>query len=92
LSQEKVNVLNLPIPIENESYNQLGTHEKIFIKFQKHNDSHLRLLGEQMNRYKRNRRKADYSIDENIVRSEAFQHFYAIKDLIKKLEQLKANP
>lgn len=92
LSQEKVNELNLPISIENDEYNKLGSHEQIFIKFQKHDNKYLRLLGEQMNRYKKARRKADYDIHEHIVRSEAFQHFHAVKDLIKKLQQLKENP
>ncbi len=92
LSQEKVNKLNLPIPIENDEYNKLDSHEKVFIKFQKHDDSRLRLLGQQMNRYKVARRKADYDIHEHIVRSDAAQHFFAVKELIKKLEQLKENP
>jgi len=92
LSKETANVLNLPIPIENDEYNELGSHEKIFIKFQKHNDSRFRLLGQQMKRYKTSRRTADYDIDECIMRNEAATHFFAIKDLIKKLEQLKENP
>jgi hypothetical protein len=45
-----------------------------------------------MNRYKRTRRKADYEIHEHIVRSDAATHFFAVKDLINKLQQLKENP
>ena len=91
LSKEKASTLNLPVPVKNEEYKELGSHEKVFIKFQKHTNSDFRLLGQQMKRHKLARVKADYYINEHIVKTEARNHFLAVKDLIQKLEQLKEN-
>lgn len=83
---------NLPIPIAKELYRKLGSHEKIIIKFERSSDNYLKRFGREMSQLKTARCKADYDIDEAVVRFEAAQHFHAVKGIIKKLEQLKTTP
>ena len=81
---------NLPAPINEEAYRKLGSHEKVIIKFEQHADRHLRKLGELIKQRKSKRANADYDINLDIKRLETAQHFYAVKDLLAKLEALKS--
>jgi uncharacterized protein (UPF0332 family) len=91
LAKEKSEYIPMPI-ISEEKYEKLGSHEKILIKFSQHKNKAIKQLGNMMFDAKEIRCQADYDIHEHIVRSEAAQHFHTVKDLIKKLEQLKENP
>jgi uncharacterized protein (UPF0332 family) len=76
------------LPLSNT--NSYGSHEKIIAQFDQ--NPRAKKLAYFINQRKLARCKADYDIHEHIVRLEAAEHFHAVKDLIKKLEQLKANP
>ncbi|MFZ2725588.1 MAG: hypothetical protein WAX77_05025 [Methylococcaceae bacterium] len=65
-----------------------GSHERLIIKFQKHDNKTLRILGEQMHKLKVNRHRADYDIDEYVDISEAQQLFDLAKLIIEELEKL----
>jgi uncharacterized protein (UPF0332 family) len=95
LSKQKAITLNLPIPTippKDKPYSDLGSHEKIFVKFEKHSETHIRALGRMMYQRKECRRKADYEISDSITKYQAQQHFYAIEGIIQELEQLKITP
>jgi len=81
-----------PVPVSDEEYKKLGSHEKIFIKFSRHPNRAIKQQGEMMFKAKDLRRKADYYIDEHIVRTETVEHLFAIRGLIQKLQQLKETP
>jgi len=94
LSKQQATTLNLPIPeipSKEKQYSNLGSHEKIFIKFEKHSDVTVKALGRMMYQCKGWRRRADYEISESITKYQAQQHFFAIEGLIEKLKQLKTN-
>jgi uncharacterized protein (UPF0332 family) len=86
LSREIAETLSLP----NSENNKYGSHEKVIAQFDQ--NPRTKKLAYFINQRKLARCKADYDIQEHIVRLEAAQHFHAVKDLIKKLEQLKENP
>jgi uncharacterized protein (UPF0332 family) len=90
LSKQQAITLNLPIPnISSKEYSELGSHEKIFIKFEKHSDTKIKALGRMMYQRKDWRRKADYELSESITKYQAQQHFFAVVGLLEKLKQLK---
>lgn len=78
-----------PIPIDEATYQQLGSHEKVFIKFERHTSTHLQRLGGFIRQRRNKRTKADYDIHLHINRAEAAQHFHEVKSLLAKLEALK---
>jgi uncharacterized protein (UPF0332 family) len=80
---------HFPIPINEATYQNLGSHKKVIIKFENHDDKYLRKLGEVIKQSKHKREIADYDIHLNIKRLETTQHFYAIKGLLTKLKALK---
>ena len=82
----------LPVPVSDEEYKNLGSHEKVFIKFSRHPNRSIKQQGEMMFKAKELRRKADYYLGEHIARNEAVEHLFAVRNLIKKLQQLKENP
>jgi len=94
LSKQQAITLNLPIPeisSKEKQYLNLGNHQKIFVKFEKHSETHIRALGRMMYQRKDWRIKADYEISESITKYQAQQHFFAVEGLIEKLKQLKTN-
>lgn len=86
LSKEVAKTLPL---VPTEQYKKSGSHEKIFIKFEKNSDKNLQRLAEIMYKIKDNRVKADYHLNLSIKCSIAKSHFYAVEGAIKKLQQLK---
>ena len=70
--------------------NNYSSHEKIIAQFEQ--NPKTKKFAYLINQRKLARCRADYDIQEHVVRLEAARHFHAVKDLIKKLEQLKANP
>jgi uncharacterized protein (UPF0332 family) len=78
------------LPLPNSENNKYGSHEKVIAQFEQ--NPKTKKFAYFLNQRKIARCKADYDIHQHIVRFEAAQHFHAVKDLIKKLEQLKANP
>lgn len=77
---------------DNNEFRKTGSHEKIFNKFEKSSNKNHQRIAEIMYKCRDNRVKADYLIDQSIGRADAAHHFYAIKGIIQKLEQLKTNP
>lgn len=75
-------------PIDEAAYRNLGSHEKVISKFEKHADKHYQKLGYLIKQRKINRNKADYDIHLDIKRQETAQHFHAVKGLLAKLEAL----
>ena len=75
-------------PIANKDKNY-GSHEAIFVKFEYSANKDIQQLAEMMYKRKNNRVRADYYLNETINRLEAARHFYAIKAIIKKLQQAK---
>lgn len=79
-----------PLPqVQDKNKKPLGSHEKIFIKFEKHTDGNLRQLGYKMTQLKKNRCKADYEINKTITLIDAKSHFKIVQETIKKLQQLQ---
>jgi uncharacterized protein (UPF0332 family) len=77
-----------PIPIDESMYQQMGSHEKGIIKFEKHQKCHLQRLGVLIRQCRNKRANADYDIHLHIKRAEAAQHFHLVKNLLAKLEAL----
>lgn len=94
LSKQQMKKLNLPIPnsITSKEFDALGSHQKIFVKFEKHSDKEIRALGRMLYQRRDWRIKADYELSESITKYQAKQHFYAIEGLIEKLVLLKTTP
>jgi uncharacterized protein (UPF0332 family) len=69
-----------------------GSHEEIIAKFESNSDASVKQLGRSIQQLKKSRCKADYDIHTHIRQTEAKQHFFAVKALIKKLQQLQATP
>jgi uncharacterized protein (UPF0332 family) len=78
------------LPLPNNENNKYGSHEKVIAQFEQHPKT--KKFAYFINQRKLARCKADYDINEHILRLEAAQHFHATKDLSKKFEQLKENP
>lgn len=76
----------LPNPI-GDNYDKLRSHEKVIIKFSKH-DNFAR-IGYLIKQRKLMREKADYENHLDIIREESAKHFFESKALISKLENLK---
>jgi uncharacterized protein (UPF0332 family) len=80
----------LPVPTGKPS--RQGSHEEVIFKFEKHTNTSIKQLGYTLRQRKKVRCKADYDIHEHIMPLEAEQHLLAVKNALKKLEQLKENP
>lgn len=78
------------LPLPNSKNNKYGSHQKVIAQFEQ--NPKTKQFAYVINQRKLARCKADYDIHQHIIRLDAAQHFHAVKDLIKKLEQLKANP
>ncbi|MFZ2725350.1 MAG: hypothetical protein WAX77_03770 [Methylococcaceae bacterium] len=87
LSKEVAQQLNTTIRYEQDK--ELGSHNEIFIQYKRSSDKNLQQLAKLMYASKTNRVTADYHINQSIERSDAAHHFYAIKAIIKKLQQAK---
>jgi uncharacterized protein (UPF0332 family) len=87
LGRQKAEIL--PLTISDEKYRNLASHQKVISKYENSRDVYLKALGRQMSLLKTKRCRADYDIHVTIERKEAEKHIFAVKEVIKKLQQLQ---
>lgn len=67
---------------------KLGSHEQVIRKFEQHTDKRFSKLAILIRQRKSMRATADYDLHLAIKRTEAAEHFLAVKHLLAKLELL----
>ena len=72
-----------------ENNNSQKSHENVLTNYSHHPNKAIKQLGKMLFDLKDNRVKADYKTHETVLRNEAAQHFYVVKGVIQKLQQIE---
>jgi uncharacterized protein (UPF0332 family) len=90
LAEEKAK--NLPVRMSiTDGKEPKGTHEKIILKFELHEDDNLKRMGRTMSRLKNARVTADYYLNKHIFYEKAEKHLLDVQNLIEELKQLNTD-